>query len=72
MTAAPLKCPVCSSSFRERPTCPRCRTDLSAMMRVAAAAWAARQRCRAALVAGDLDAALKWSAVADDLRSSPG
>ena len=64
-----LRCPVCSSPFRDRTTCPRCRTDLTAMMRVAARAWAARQRCRAALVAGDLDAACRWSAAAEQLRA---
>jgi len=40
-------------------------------MRVAARAWAARQRCRAALLAGDLDAALRWNGVADALHAAP-
>ena len=66
------RCPVCSAPFRDRTTCPRCRTDLCALMRVAARAWAARQRCRAALLAGDLDAALRWSALADRLHAAPG
>ena len=70
--AAPvaLACPVCSAKFRDRTACPRCRTDLSALMRVAARAWVARQRCRAALLAGDLDAATNWSAVADQLHAA--
>jgi len=65
------RCPVCTVRFRDRTTCPRCGTDLTALMRVAARAWAARQRCRAALLAGDLDAALRWNGVADALHAAP-
>jgi predicted amidophosphoribosyltransferase len=64
-----LKCPVCTARFRDRTTCPRCGTDLSALMRVAARAWTARQRCRHALLTGDLAAAFQWSAVADRLHA---
>ncbi len=63
-----LKCPVCAARFRDQATCPRCRTDLTAIMRVAARAWGARQSSRDALLAGDLDAAFRWAATADRLR----
>jgi hypothetical protein len=39
-------------------------------MRVAARAWSARQRCRAALLAGDLDEAFRWSATAASLHAA--
>ena len=64
----PLKCPVCSARFRGSVTCSRCGSDLTAPMRVAARAWAARQRCRAALLKGDLADALRWSALARRLH----
>ena len=64
----PLKCPVCGAGFRGRATCSRCGTDLSAPMRIAAKAWAARERSRAALRAGDLPTALRWAAAARQLQ----
>ena len=57
-----LKCPVCSASFRGATNCSRCGTDLSPLMQLAARAWRARRRSREALLAGDLDEALRWSA----------
>ena len=42
-------CPVCGARFRSTPICSRCRTDLSPLMRIAARAWAARERSRSAL-----------------------
>lgn len=63
-----LKCPVCSARFRGSVICSRCGTDLTAPMRVAARAWAARQRCRAALLEGDLAAGVRFAALARRLH----
>ena len=59
--AQALKCPVCKVRFR-------CKTDLSALMRIAARAWAAREQCRAALAAGNLLPALRSSSRARRLH----
>lgn len=59
-----LKCPVCNAGFRDASVCSRCGTDLGPLMRVAAAAFHARQRARDALRNGDLRSALRWSASA--------
>lgn len=63
-----LKCPVCQARFRGQPVCSRCSTDLAALMRLSARAWAARQRARAVLRAGDLPAALRWLSLARQLH----
>ncbi len=42
-----LKCPVCAAGFRGVEICPRCGTDLGHVMRIAARAWALRQKSRA-------------------------
>jgi hypothetical protein len=63
-----LKCPVCSAGFRSVPQCPRCGTDLWALMRLAAQAWRLRQRSRAALRDGDLTQALRWHAAAERVQ----
>ena len=70
-TGLSLKCPVCGARFRGSGTCSRCGTDLRPLMRIAARAWRAREQCRAALRAGDLDSALRWSAVARRLQAVP-
>jgi len=66
---AAFKCPVCGARFRESTTCSRCRSDLTLLMRIAARAWVARQRCRDALSRGDLHAALRWAGLADRLQT---
>lgn len=48
-----LRCPTCRSSWRGVTICPRCGSDLTAIMRVAAKAWELREAARAALRAGD-------------------
>lgn len=63
-----MKCPVCGARFRGSATCSRCGTDLSPLMRITARAWAARGRCRAALLAGDLAAAVRHAAAARRLH----
>ena len=64
MATDPLKCPVCNARFRGSAACSRCGADLTALQRIAARAWVARNRCRQALRAGDLTAAVRNSAAA--------
>ena len=64
----PLKCPVCTSRFRGNPTCPRCGTDLSALMHIAARAWLLRQQAGDAMRAGDLSVGLRLFTEAKRLR----
>lgn len=74
MSAAPsglsLKCPVCGAGFRAAAECPRCRSDLSAVMRLAARAYHARQEARSALLAGDVKLALQHQAEARRLHAA--
>jgi predicted amidophosphoribosyltransferase len=67
-TPLALKCPLCGARFRQSAACPRCGTDLTLLMRIAARAWAARQRCRAALEAADLASAFRHCAAASKLH----
>jgi hypothetical protein len=48
-----LRCPTCRTPWRGVPLCPRCGSDVTAIMRVAAKAWQLREAARAALWAGD-------------------
>jgi predicted amidophosphoribosyltransferase len=48
-----LRCPTCRTPWRGVTLCPRCGSDLTAIMRVAAKAWELREAARAALCAGD-------------------
>ena len=48
-----LRCPTCRTPWRGVTLCPRCGSDLTAIMRVAAKAWELREAVRAALCAGD-------------------
>jgi len=61
-------CPVCGARFRSTTICSRCKTDLAPLMRIAARAWAARERGRSALNAGDLSRAFRWEALARRLH----
>ena len=63
-----LRCPVCEARFRGQTLCSRCGSDLTWLMRIAAHAWALRQRCRAALNARDLSAALRHAYLASQLH----
>ena len=47
------RCPTCRTAWRSVNECPRCGTDLTEIMQVAAAAWQLRERARKALRAGD-------------------
>jgi hypothetical protein len=46
-------CPTCRAPWRGVTRCPRCGSDVAALMRVAAKAWELREAARAALCAGD-------------------
>jgi hypothetical protein len=48
-----FRCPTCRTPWRGVTICPRCGSDLSAIMRIAAKAWTLREAARAALRAGD-------------------
>ena len=48
-----LRCPTCRTPWRGVTPCPRCGSDLMAIMRVAAKAWDLREAALVALCAGD-------------------
>lgn len=50
-----MRCPTCRAAWREAPECPRCGSDLTPLMRVAAAAFHHRTAAGEALNAG------RWS-----------
>ena len=60
------------SLARDVALCPRCGTDLSQLMQVAAKAWQLREQARQALCAGDRAAeALAWAQAACQLQTTP-
>ena len=70
--SAAMACPTCRAAWRGVTTCPRCGTDLTALMRVAVRAWELRQATRAALCAGDRTAeALTLARAACQLHTTP-
>ncbi len=70
--SAAMACPTCRAAWRGVTTCPRCGTDLTALMRVAVRAWELRQATRAALCAGDRTAeALALARAACQLHITP-
>ncbi len=70
--SAAIACPTCRAAWRGVATCPRCGTDLTALMRVAVRAWGLRQAARAALCAGDRTAeALALARAACQLHTTP-
>ena len=70
--AAAMVCPTCRAAWRGVATCPRCGTDLTALMRVAVRAWELRQAACAALCAGNRPAeALALARAACQLHTTP-
>jgi hypothetical protein len=70
--SAAMACPTCRAAWRGAVTCPRCGTDLTALMRVAVRAWELRQATRAALCASDRTAeALALARTACQLHTTP-
>jgi hypothetical protein len=67
-----FRCPTCRAPWRGVTICPRCGSDLTAIMRVAAKAWELREAARAALCAGDRPAsALDLARAACRLHATP-
>src|SRR5215510_6538268 len=67
-----MACPTCRAAWRDVATCPRCGTDLTALMRVAVRAWELRQAVRTALCAGDrATEALALARAACQLHATP-
>jgi len=67
-----LACPTCRAAWRGVATCPRCGTDLTALMCVAARAWELRQATRTALCAGNrATEALALARAACQLHTTP-
>ena len=70
--SAAIVCPTCRATWRGVATCPRCGTDLTALMRVAVRAWELRQAARAALCAGNrATEALALARAACQLHTTP-
>ena len=70
--SAAMACPTCRAAWRGVATCPRCGTDLTALMRVAVRAWELRQATRAALCAGNrATEALALARAACQLHTTP-
>ena len=56
------RCPVCQAGFRGARTCSRCGADLEKLMHLTAKAWNLRERARAKLKEGEVEAARKLAA----------
>ena len=65
------RCPVCQAQFRRQRTCARCGADLTILMRLVGQSWLARRAARAALRAGNLDAAHRFASRAQQLCDTP-
>lgn len=65
------RCPACRAAWRAAATCPRCGADLTALMRLAARAWALREAARTALRAGEGATALAAARAAYALERTP-
>jgi hypothetical protein len=67
-----FRCPTCRAPWRGVIICPRCGSDLSAIMRVAAKAWELREAVRLALCASDHpEQALALAQAACRLHATP-
>ncbi|MGE3540511.1 MAG: hypothetical protein AB7N91_24105 [Candidatus Tectimicrobiota bacterium] len=65
-------CPTCRTAWRGEALCPRCGTELTALMQVAVQAWSLRQAARAALCEGNRPAeALALAQAACRLQNTP-
>jgi predicted amidophosphoribosyltransferase len=67
-----FRCPTCRGPWRGAAICPRCGSDLIAIMRLAAKAWELREAAREALCAGEHPAsALDLARAACRLHATP-
>jgi hypothetical protein len=48
-----FRCPTCRGPWRGATSCPRCGSDVTALMRLAVKAWELREAARVALCAGE-------------------
>lgn len=70
--SAAMACPTCRAAWRGAATCPRCGTDLTALMQVAVRAWELRQAARTALCVSDrATEALVLARTACQLHTTP-
>ncbi len=65
---SPPSCPVCRARFRGSSQCSRCGADLTALMLLAAHAYALRRAARQLLRQGDCPAALASAQAAQRLH----
>ena len=65
-----LRCPVCKAGFRNERECPRCGSDLSALMDIAVEAYQFRCMARKALCTQRYDAALRSAKKAQSLHDT--
>jgi predicted amidophosphoribosyltransferase len=63
-----MRCPTCRAPWREEPACQRCGSDLTPVMRVAAAAFHHRTAATDALTAGRWSEALHHATEANHLH----
>jgi predicted amidophosphoribosyltransferase len=66
----PSTCPVCRARFRSSSLCSRCGADLTALMLLAAHAYALRESARRSLRQGDCRTALASADAAQRLHST--
>ena len=63
-----MRCPTCRAAWREQPECARCGSDLTPLMRVAAAAWRHRAAAAEAIAGGRWSEALHHARAANRLQ----
>jgi hypothetical protein len=63
-----MRCPTCRAPWREDPECARCGSDLTPLMRVAAAAFHHRTAAAEALTAGRWSEAARHASEANRLH----
>ena len=68
--ASAFHCPVCKAGFRGERECPRCGSDLSSLMAIAAEAYRFRRMARQALCSRRYDAALRSAEKAQSLQET--
>lgn len=63
-----MRCPTCRAPWREQRECARCGSDLTSLMRIAAAAWRQRAAAIEALAAGAWPNVQRHASEADRLQ----
>lgn len=65
------RCPQCRARLKGRTICGRCEADLTLLLKIEATADILARRSVKALLAGDVDAAVRQAAAARDLHATP-